>query len=168
MKSREQKRVYDAAYRAKHAERLRVSKAAYYAAHRAEGRVKRLAWSKANPERERARVSAWHAAHPERVRAYKDAWKADNPEAVHENWLRRRARQRNTHAEPITKAHLALLFEGQDGCCRYCRTPLGKDKHLDHRIPLARGGAHAPSNVCWSCPSCNLRKGARTEAEYLA
>jgi 5-methylcytosine-specific restriction endonuclease McrA len=83
----------------------------------------------------------------------------------------RRARKRGTanHLnEPVTAKHLAMLLEAQDACCRYCRRPLDGERHLEHRVPLARGGAHAPSNLCWSCPPCNLSKGTRTEAEFLA
>jgi len=69
---------------------------------------------------------------------------------------------------PITRAHMLLLREAQGDACRYCRTPLVKGAtHLDHRTPLARGGAHEPANVCLACASCNLKKHAMTEAEFL-
>jgi 5-methylcytosine-specific restriction endonuclease McrA len=69
---------------------------------------------------------------------------------------------------PITHMHLQLLREAQDHRCRYCRVPLVKGAtHLDHRTPLSRGGAHEPSNVCLACASCNLKKHAMTEAEFL-
>ena len=40
-------------------------------------------------------------------------------------------------------------------------TPLDlKDRntHLDHYMPLSKGGAHSISNVVWSCAACNLTK----------
>jgi hypothetical protein len=80
---------------------------------------------------------------------------------------RARTKVRKANGAPITAKHLALLLEAQDGRCRYCRVPLGKDKHLDHRVPLSRGGPHEPANVCWSCPSCNLRKATKTETEFM-
>ena len=69
----------------------------------------------------------------------------------------------------MTRTHLVVLREAQDHCCRYCRAPLVKGTtHLDHRTPLARGGAHEPANVCLACASCNQKKGAMTETEFLA
>lgn len=59
-----------------------------------------------------------------------------------------------------------LLFE-QKGRCFYCSTPLSAERHLEHKVPLARGGAHALENVCWSCPPCNLRKSTKTAQEFL-
>jgi 5-methylcytosine-specific restriction endonuclease McrA len=90
-----------------------------------------------------------------------------NGDLVREYASRRRARMRGVMAEPITRTHLTLLLEAQEGRCRYCRRQLQRDMQLDHRTPLARGGAHAPSNVCRSCPPCNRRKRTKTEAEFL-
>ncbi|MFD2093408.1 HNH endonuclease [Blastococcus deserti] len=43
------------------------------------------------------------------------------------------------------------------GCCAYCgkRTPR---PHMDHVVPLARGGRHAPANVVPACAACNVSK----------
>jgi 5-methylcytosine-specific restriction endonuclease McrA len=34
-------------------------------------------------------------------------------------------------------------------------------------LPVSRGGTHARENLCCACPTCNLRKGTRTEEEFL-
>lgn len=117
------------------------------------------------PEENRAHVRAWRLEHPDRVRVSLFRWFAKHPGAMREHWARRRARKRDAVTARITSKHLALLLEAQDGCCRYCSAPLGKDKHLDHRVPLARGGAHTPDNVCWACPKCNQSKSARLYPE---
>ncbi|WP_405000646.1 HNH endonuclease [Kitasatospora cathayae] len=49
--------------------------------------------------------------------------------------------------------------------CAYCDE---RATHLDHVVPLARGGADAESNVVPACASCNLSKGAKTLAEWMA
>jgi len=38
--------------------------------------------------------------------------------------------------------------------------PLG-DRHVDHVIPLSKGGAHTASNLAITHSACNLRKSAR-------
>jgi 5-methylcytosine-specific restriction endonuclease McrA len=130
-------------------------------------RVLGAAWRLANPERAKTSIESWRLNNRARRNAVAAKWIKANPEFNQEKSRRRRARVAGNGVEPVTKAHLKLLFDAQDGCCRYCRTPLGEDKHLDHRIPIARGGPHAPSNVCWSCPSCNLKKNVKTEQEFL-
>jgi 5-methylcytosine-specific restriction endonuclease McrA len=53
------------------------------------------------------------------------------------------------------------------GRCYYCGV-LEPNPHLEHRTPLVRGGKHEGRNLVPACPTCNMRKGTRTEAEYLA
>lgn len=63
--------------------------------------------------------------------------------------------------------NIRRLFQEQRGCCAYCHQPLVK-YHIDHVVPLARGGVHLPENWCLSCPDCNYRKHARTPQEWAA
>lgn len=51
------------------------------------------------------------------------------------------------------------------GCCVYCGERSTK-LHMDHVIPLSRGGRHAIGNVLPSCKSCNLSKSAKLLAEW--
>jgi len=39
---------------------------------------------------------------------------------------------------------------------------------VEHRQPLILGGTNWPDNLCLACVRCNLRKGTKTEAEFLA
>ena len=138
--------------------------AALYASDPEKVKDRSARWAKEHPESGRARTAKWRKAHPERA----NAWAMSHPLARRAMKHHRRASATNNPGtEPITALHLSLLFTAQDGCCRYCRETLGPNKHLDHRIPLIRGGPHAPHNVCWSCPTCNLRKGTLTEIEYI-
>lgn len=44
-------------------------------------------------------------------------------------------------------------------------TPFKKD-HLEHKIPLSRGGTNDYSNLAISCEKCNYEKHNKTEEEY--
>ena len=44
--------------------------------------------------------------------------------------------------------------------CYWCLWPTERsDRHVDHVIPLVRGGAHAAENLRISCRHCNVSKG---------
>lgn len=60
------------------------------------------------------------------------------------------------------------MWVEQDGACFYCGTPLFAAYHVEHKIPLSRGGTDRLTNICLACAPCNLRKGAKTEDEFRA
>lgn len=66
-----------------------------------------------------------------------------------------------------TAADVALLYKDQDGRCLYCGCSIAAGYHVDHMIPIARGGSNDPENLALACPGCNLSKGARTAAEFI-
>ena len=64
-------------------------------------------------------------------------------------------------------ADVRALHRRQRGRCAGCGAALGgvyaspPGYHVDHKIPLARGGGNAPGNLQLLCPDCNIHKGDR-------
>lgn len=70
------------------------------------------------------------------------------------------------------------------GKCFYCECELPEDTkqyderenmvsftrnwHIDHMIPLSRGGSHDIDNLAPSCGSCNMKKLTMTSDEFIA
>jgi hypothetical protein len=59
--------------------------------------------------------------------------------------------------------------------CEYCRIHEDDEPfvfHLEHIVPKKHGGSDRPSNLAWSCHSCNLGKGSnlagRVRGEIVA
>lgn len=66
-----------------------------------------------------------------------------------------------------TQYDISQMYEQQQGMCCYCEVSLENTYHIEHIIPLSRGGSNWPDNIALSCASCNSRKGARTLMEFL-
>jgi hypothetical protein len=63
-------------------------------------------------------------------------------------------------------ARLRRIVKRRDhATCRYCGSK-DADGHVDHVIPLSRGGSDSLDNLVWACSTCNLRKGSKTAGEF--
>jgi 5-methylcytosine-specific restriction endonuclease McrA len=62
----------------------------------------------------------------------------------------------------VTEADMLEVMDRSGGICELCRTfvPEGL-RHVDHIIPLDKGGPHCPDNLRLLCYRCNCRKGAK-------
>jgi hypothetical protein len=59
------------------------------------------------------------------------------------------------------------VAERAAGRCEYCRMEQslqGARFHLEHVIPGSRRGTTDLGNLAWACPSCNLHKSDRIDA----
>ena len=60
------------------------------------------------------------------------------------------------------------VYRDQGGSCMYCGCSLPQDGfELDHKVPIARGGAaDEPENLQMLCSACSRRKGNMTGEEH--
>jgi hypothetical protein len=58
-----------------------------------------------------------------------------------------------------------LIIDRDDNTCVYCGEVSG-EMHIDHIVPVSRGGSDDPDNLCVACRSCNLSKGAKLLEEW--
>jgi 5-methylcytosine-specific restriction endonuclease McrA len=67
----------------------------------------------------------------------------------------------------VTTVQLKQLLENSTHCF-YCNNPLILNEiHIDHYIPLAKGGLHTISNLRVACKKCNLSKWDKMPKEFL-
>jgi 5-methylcytosine-specific restriction endonuclease McrA len=64
-----------------------------------------------------------------------------------------------------TADDVAALFKQQEATC-LCGADLNLGYHIDHIMPLARGGSDGPENLQLLCPPCNVKKGSKTMLEW--
>ena len=85
------------------------------------------------------------------------SYRNKNPDKVRE-WSKTRHNRKTGRLPRNTVKN--KIFE-QNGLCTYCKCDIKLKYHVDHIIPLAKGGEHEPSNIQILCPSCNVRKSAK-------
>lgn len=152
-----------------HAENPGLKKAraaAYYAANQADVLARTAEWRRRNPEKKRGYAEKWHASNPEKARASVIAYQVNNPDANRIRSNNRRAKQQANGYE-LSKGLAERLFKLQKGKCPCCAQPLGRDYHMDHIIPLSRGGSNTDENMQLLRKKCNLSKHAKHPVEFM-
>lgn len=161
------RRARDEAYRRENRPKIRAQQQAWEDANREALRERRKDIYRAAPERQKARRNKYLAvpANAERGKATARKWRQANPEKLRAKAARRRAK---LLASPLhyTSDDVHKRLQEQKGLCYWCHKPLGGAYHVDHIIPLAKGGTNAPNNICCACPGCNQSKGAKMPCEF--
>lgn len=135
---------------------------AYYERNAEHIRTQKKDWYQENRERVLATVKARYEADPEPTRARAHRWEREHPEVRQD----KRAKKKGAFVESVDRQ---VVFERDGGVCQLCRLPVDADDwHLDHVIPLSRGGLHCYSNVQVAHPRCNMVKHAKVPLAVAA
>lgn len=113
----------------------------------------------------KAGIRAWRAKNRERHNRSNREWDKRHPVEARAKSARRRALKRNAPGS-YTAEDVALILKSQNRRCWWCGNMLDESFHVDHRIPLSRGGSNHPENLCISCHSCNESKGGKLPHEW--
>lgn len=121
-------------------------------------RAYRKHWADANRDRKRELDRHLHAVHIEQRHEKNRVYSLAHRAARNATQAKRRATKRGVAHAPYDRDGIYIRDEG---ICHLCWEPVGEEFHIDHVIPLARGGADTPDNVAVAHPHCNHKKGAR-------
>lgn len=124
-----------------------------------------------NKDKYQKRANDWYYAHKNdftfklNILIRQIKYRKENPDINRANIHRRRTLVRNSHGSH-TAEDIKKQYEEQGGKCFYCKKDVSKDYHVDHVIPLSRGGSNNPDNLVIACPTCNTSKGAKLLSEW--
>lgn len=93
-------------------------------------------------------------------------WRIANPEKVIAKKINRRAMELNATGK-FTADDIAQLLVLQKGKCAICHCSIKNGYHVDHIVPLSKGGSNSKENLQLLCPTCNLSKGARDPVIFM-
>ena len=111
------------------------------------GKAYRRAYQQLNAELRREWARDARIRQPERYRHYWKQWAEANPHAVKELSQLRRARLRdNQESVGVSLRDWERMISIYGRCCAWCGRKLDV-VHMDHVIPIARGGGHRIGNV---------------------
>lgn len=137
-----------------------------------EGRQKLIEHARKYAHSEARRKYEQSEAYREAKKIRAKRYRTENPivkqqERVHciTRYYRHRSNEKIEGAEHFTLEDYKKLYSAST--CYYCGKPLtDKEKSVDHKTPISRGGTNALDNLVISCMFCNRQKKDKTEEEY--
>lgn len=123
-------------------------------------------WEQSNREKRRRYHVAYYAAHPEQHKEYREKKYRIHRESECVRGHNCRAKRLGAKGRH-TARDIRILYKIQKGKCVYCNTDLDRKFHIDHVVPLSRGGTNYRHNLVLTCPHCNLSKGDKLLSEWI-
>lgn len=114
-----------------------------------------------NREEKIAQTNKYRKENPDKVREWRK-----NADPVKKRISRANRRNRMRATGKLSKDLVTRLMELQKGKCRACGKLLKNDYHIDHVVPLAKGGHNVDSNCQLLHSKCNMMKSSRDPYEH--
>lgn len=110
-----------------------------------------------------AKESRRRATEDGRMKARLKIYREKNKLKVKE-WSQKR---RHTKTSRLPSGSIEKKCNLQKWKCAICKCSVKKFFHVDHVIPISKGGAHDADNIQILCAKCNLRKSNKMPIEYM-
>jgi hypothetical protein len=159
-KNREKLSVYLKNYRAQNLERIKELDKQWRLRNSEYKKIKDAEWAKNNLDKVREASRRYRQNNPEKAKESSRKYQKRNPEIARAIAHRRRARIAELQVYKLPPKSIRRLMNRD---CAYCGK---KSKHLDHVIPISRGGYTGLGNLIQSCASCNLSKNSLLVVEW--
>jgi len=170
--NRERKLERDRKYREENREKLRERDHKYYEKNRENRRKRDRKYYEENREEKlkhnREYYRKYYEENREKVRDGQRKYRKNNPEKIRAKRANRRALEHKVTVGDLTAIARVydLATNGNRVRCYLCGKAIPKaQRHVDHIMPLSKGGLHTASNLAIACAKCNLSKGAKLPEE---
>lgn len=138
-------------------------------------------WVKNNPDKVKAKSKRYYDANPEKCRERAKDYRINNLDKCKEGMAKYRStpnykaidhnnsaiKRTRLNTGTLSKDIVDRLLKLQNGKCPCCGELLGNDYHLDHIMPLSKGGKNVDSNIQLLKSTCNLNKHAKHPVDFM-
>jgi len=146
------------------AERIRNKK--YRDSHKEDRNKKRCQRYKDNPEKEKEKMRDWYNLNKDKHLSNGNKWRKNNRDKA-VRLLEKYRSNKISNGGVYSERDVNRIYGRQMGKCFYCGIEVNNKYHIDHIIPLSKGGSNYCGNILISCPSCNSSKSNKLLIEWI-
>lgn len=148
-------------YREKNLEKIKEEKKKYYTKNKDKISKKCKQYYTDNKNNILKTCKIYRENNKEKIRAYSRTEKGRAIMAKSKGFRRMKKRKGD-----VTSSQIEELIK-KSNVCYWCGIKIiNHEMHIDHYVPLSKGGEHTISNLVVSCPACNLKKSAKDPLEF--
>jgi 5-methylcytosine-specific restriction endonuclease McrA len=162
----EKNKDYELIYRKENAEMIRQNSAKWAKENPEKHSDNARLWRVKNIDRADENRRKWRRENPERMTLLSKRWRENNPEKQRTIMFNRNSASRGVRLA-VKHGLLEKMMNFQSSKCAYCQVNISDEFHVDHLIPVSKGGGNSPENLQLLCPSCNLRKSAMMPEDFI-
>ena len=159
-------RIYQKVYYAKHREEIAARQEVYYKGHREERAVYSKVYYKVYYKRHREKIAArqkvYRDRHQKKLAIYRKVYREGHLEQFRMYATQHRVLKAGASGY-ATVEQIQARIDYYGKCCYICGAPY---EHIDHVIPLSKGGSNWPANLRPTCSKCNLKKGSKWPYDF--
>lgn len=123
-------------------------------------------YQKENPEKSREAIKRYNKKHREKRLKYDAKYRScSENKKKRSEWQRSRYHAKRAQGGGFTRHEVNEIHKKQKGFCAHCCKKLS-DYHVDHVIPISKGGENKKENLQILCPTCNLQKGSKDPIQW--
>ena len=149
-----------ASYRARNSENISSWNQNYYQNNKDYYATKAKSWRERNAESKKAYDKKYQSQNRDKAKAASKRYALRFPEVISLKRQARRATLKDAKRYLVLPKDLAKILRRP---CIYC----GKQsEHVDHVMPLSKGGSHSIGNLVGACKGCNLSKGSKFLSQW--
>ncbi|MFA6064001.1 MAG: HNH endonuclease [Gallionella sp.] len=181
--NREEKNAYQLAWYYRNAEKLAIKRAEIYASQKEKAKAHSREWRIANPDKVKLSTknynmkidkdkkkeydSLYYEKNKEKIKESGRNYRKNNVEKIIARNLKRRHKEK-LNGGKLTDGIVSKLLTVQKSKCAICKKSLKiRGYHVDHIVPIIRGGKNSDSNIQITCPTCNLKKSDKDPIRFM-
>ena len=125
-------------------------------------------YSRENKDKITKRSKEYYQKNKQRRKDCVKKWQSENIEKVRLYKRNNKHKRRQIEGKGISWSELRQWEKSQPKVCHWCGVKCEDEYHVDHYIPLTKGGKHDTSNLFISCKTCNLKKSSKLPEVFAA